>query len=129
MGRVSLPNGRGDLAPTTHLKHTHSTIIELELWQGIRPGEAEWHEALLTLLERAPLDGAIARRAGQLWRQYGLAQRALPDAAIAATAELAGCTLLTRNTGDFEVLADVVTVEFYDNGRGSTRNWRDITTW
>jgi predicted nucleic acid-binding protein len=90
-----------------------STVTELELWQGIRPGEEERHEALLTLLERVPLDGAIARRAGQLRRQIGLERLSLPDAAIAASAELSGCTLLTRNTRDFEALAAVLAVEFY----------------
>jgi len=92
-----------------------STITELELWQGIRPGEEERHEALLTLLERVPLDGAIARRAGQLRRQFGLDRLTLPDAVVAASAELAGCTLLTRNTRDFEALADILAVEFYSN--------------
>jgi predicted nucleic acid-binding protein len=94
-----------------------STVTELELWQGIRPGEEERHEALLALLERVPLDGAIARRAGQLRRQFGLDRLTLPDAAIAASAELAGCTLLTRNARDLKVLADVLAVEFYSNER------------
>ncbi|MFC2023809.1 PIN domain-containing protein [Chloroflexota bacterium] len=92
-----------------------STITELEMWQGIRPGEEERHEALLALLERVPLEGAMARRAGQLRRRFGLDRLALPDAAIAASAELAGCTLLTRNTRDFEALAEVLDVEFYGN--------------
>lgn len=92
-----------------------STITELELWQGIRPGEEERHEALLALLERVPLDGTIARRAGQLRQQTGLEQLSLPDAAIAASAELSGCTLLTRNTRDFEALAGTLAFEFYSN--------------
>jgi predicted nucleic acid-binding protein len=93
------------------------TVTELELWQGIRPGEEERHEALLALLERVPLDGAIARRAGQLRQEFGLDRLTLPDAAIAASAELAGCTLLTRNTRDFEALAEALAVEFYSNER------------
>lgn len=91
-----------------------STITELELWQGIRPGEEERHEALLNLLERVALDGAIARRAGQLRQQIGLDRLSLPDAAIAASAELAGCTLLTRNSHDFKVLKGTLDIEFYD---------------
>jgi predicted nucleic acid-binding protein len=90
-----------------------STITELELWQGIRPGEEERHEALLALLERVPLDGAIARRAGQLRQRVGLEMLSLPDAAIAASAELHGCTLLTRNARDFEALDGLVALEFY----------------
>jgi predicted nucleic acid-binding protein len=92
-----------------------STVTELELWQGIRSGEEGRHEALLALLERVPLDGAIARRAGQLRRQFGLERLTLPDAAIAASAELSGCTLLTRNTRDFEAVAGILAVEFYRN--------------
>ncbi len=90
-----------------------STITELELWQGIRAGEEERHEAMLALLERVPLDGAIARRAGQLRRQIGLDRLSLPDAAIAASAELTGRTLLTRNRRDFEALVELIAVEFY----------------
>jgi predicted nucleic acid-binding protein len=92
-----------------------STITELELWQGIRVGEEERHEALLALLERVPLDGAIARRAAQLRQQVGLERLSLPDAAIAASAELNGCTLLTRNTRDFETLDELLAIEFYSN--------------
>lgn len=92
-----------------------STITELELWQGIRAGEEERHEALLTLLERVPLDGAIARRAGFLRQLIGLERLSLPDAAIAASAELTGCTLLTRNRRDFEPLQARLDIEFYRN--------------
>jgi predicted nucleic acid-binding protein len=92
-----------------------STITELELWQGLRPGEEERHEALLALLERVPLDGPIARRAGQLRQQVGLDRLSLPDAAIAASAELTGYTLLTRNSRDFAILEAVINVEFYAN--------------
>jgi predicted nucleic acid-binding protein len=92
-----------------------STVTELELWQGIRPGEEERHEALLALLERVPLDSAIARRAGQLRQQIGLERLSLPDAAIAASAQLCGCTLLTRNTRDFVALQGLLAVEFYSN--------------
>ncbi len=98
-----------------HTRGAFSTITELELWQGIRPGEEERHEALLALLERVPLDGTIARRAGQLRQQVGLERLSLPDAAIAASAELSGCTLLTRNTRDFEALDGLLAVEFYGN--------------
>lgn len=90
-----------------------STITELELWQGIRPGEEEQHEALLALLERIPLDSAIARRAGHLRRQVGLDRLSIPDAAIAASAQLTDCTLLTRNTRDFQPLQSLLAVEFY----------------
>ena len=91
-----------------------STISEIELWQGIRPGEEAKHEAILALLERVPLDGAIARRAGELRREFGLPHLSLPDAAIGASADVTGRTLLTRNTRDFGALTDVLAIEFYD---------------
>ncbi len=90
-----------------------STVSELELWQGIRPGEEEKHEAMLSLLERVPLDQTIARRAGLLRQQIGFPKLSLPDAAIAATSEVSGRPLLTRNTRDFERLKGIIPVEFY----------------
>lgn len=89
------------------------TISELELWQGLRPGEEGRHEALLSLLERVPLSGDIARRAGELRRHVGLNKLSLPDAAIAATAAHLGCVLVTRNTRDFEQLRPRFAIEFY----------------
>jgi len=91
----------------------YSTISELELWQGLRPGEEERHQALLSLLERVPLSGDIARSAGELRRQVGLNKLSLPDAAIAATAARLGRTLVTRNTRDFEQLKPRLALEFY----------------
>lgn len=93
-----------------------STISELELWQGLRPGEEAKHEAMLSLLERVTLDHAIARRAGELRRQVGLQLLSLPDAVVAASAELTGRTLLTRNTRDFSRLQATLSIELYDKG-------------
>ena len=90
-----------------------STISELELWQGLRPGEEARHEALLSLLERVPLDSDIARLAGEMRREVGLHKLSLPDAAIAATAKYLGRTLVTRNTRDFERLKPRLALEFY----------------
>ena len=42
--------------------------------------------------------------------QAGLERLSLPDA---ASAERAGCTLLTRNRRDFGTLADLLPIEFY----------------
>jgi len=92
-----------------------STISELELWQGIRSGEEEKHEAILSLLERVPLDQAMARYAGILRQETGLDNLSLPDAAIAASSHLTGRILVTRNTKDFTQLQNVIAVEFYSN--------------
>jgi predicted nucleic acid-binding protein len=93
----------------------YSTLAELELWQGIRPGEEERHTALLALLERVVVDGPIARRAGELRRQFGPDRLSLPDAVMAASANITGRILLTRNTRDFDALTSVIEVEFYQN--------------
>jgi len=90
-----------------------STISEIELWQGIRPGEEPYHDALLSLLERVPLDGEIARLAGELRREFGLQRLSLPDAAVAATAIHLDCALITRNVRDFRLLTSRLRVEFY----------------
>ncbi|MBU0702675.1 MAG: PIN domain-containing protein, partial [Chloroflexi bacterium] len=91
----------------------YSTVSELELWQGLRPGEEARHEALLSLLECIPLNSGIARMAGEMRRQVSLDKLSLPDAAIAATAAYSGRTLVTRNTRDFEQLRPRIAIEFY----------------
>lgn len=91
-----------------------STVSEIELWQGLRPGEEKDHEAMLSLLERVPLDRAIARRAGELRREVGLESLSLPDAAIVASADLTGRTLLTRNSKDFAGLRGDLRIELYE---------------
>jgi len=91
-----------------------STISELELWQGIRPGEEERHKALLALLIRIPLDGEIARLAGLLRQEVGLEKLSLPDAAIAATAIYTRRVLVSRNTHHFKLVAGKIPIEFYE---------------
>lgn len=68
---------------------------------------------MLALLERVPLDSTMPRRAGQLRQMAGLDRLSLPDAAIAASAEVTDLTLLTRNTRDFRRLDQVLRIEFY----------------
>jgi hypothetical protein len=70
--------GRSGIAPYVEnvllgkIQGAFSTVTELELWQGLRSGEEEDHLALLALLERIPLDSAIAQQAGRLRQQVGL---------------------------------------------------------
>ncbi|HHH40801.1 MAG TPA: type II toxin-antitoxin system VapC family toxin [Chloroflexi bacterium] len=89
-----------------------STITEAELWQGLRPGEEEKHEALLLCLRRVAVDGEIARLAGQLRREIGLRRLSLPDALIAATAIREGMMLVTRDQ-QLALLEDRLTIRFY----------------
>ena len=55
---------------------------------------------------------------GQLRQQIGMRQLSLPDAAIAASADLTGRTLLTRNTRNFEPLRALMDVEFFADDPG-----------
>jgi predicted nucleic acid-binding protein len=111
--------GRSGISPyleqvlTGRIEGAFSTITEIELWQGLRPGEEDRHTAMLSLLRRVELDEAIARQAGRLRQRIGLQLLSLPDAAIAATAQLTGRTLVTRNTRDFTALQRDLAVEFY----------------
>lgn len=90
-----------------------SVITEAELWEGIRTGEEERHEAVLLLLERVDVDKDIARRAGELRRNFREQGLGMPDALIAATAEAVDATLVTRNTKHFQPLQPIITCEFY----------------
>lgn len=91
-----------------------SVITEAELWAGIR-GQQEMprYEALLSLMERAIVDGSVARRGGELTGQYRSQGLTLPDALIAATAMLRGETLLTRNIRHFRLLEPELECEVY----------------
>jgi toxin FitB len=62
-----------------------------------------------------PIDAAVAREWGRLAatvaERGGQPRRRAVDLAIAATANVAGVPLLTRNTDDFKLISDLVTVE------------------
>lgn len=90
-----------------------SVITEAELWEGLRRGEEERHEAILLLLERVDVGRDIARRAGELRRDFREQGLSMPDALIAATAEVVDATLVTRNIRHFQPLQPIITCEFY----------------
>jgi len=75
-----------------------STVSIAELFAGTRRGEEEATERLLSVLDKVQVSEAIARHAGDFLRVY---QRShgleLGDALVAATALVAGATLITRN--------------------------------
>lgn len=77
-----------------------SSITELELFSfsGMNIDEIEKIETLLKTVAAISLDSRLARIAGSLRRNYGVA---LPDSAVAATALFTGTTLVTRNARDF----------------------------
>lgn len=81
-----------------------SPISEAELWLGLRPGEMERHEALLTLFVSLPLTSGAGRLAGEWMRRFGPIGLGWMDALIAATAAMAGVPLLTRDRRLVEAL-------------------------
>jgi predicted nucleic acid-binding protein len=87
-----------------------SVITTAELYAGVRDGAEETRvDGLLTRVLVRDVDLTIARLAGRFRREYR--QRhgvAIPDALIAATAEVHGARLVTRNARHFPMLADVL---------------------
>ncbi len=76
-----------------------SIISFMEILVGARSqAERQAAEALLSSLERVELNEAVARRAVELRKSLRLKR---PDAIVLASAETAGCILVTRNTRDF----------------------------
>lgn len=87
-----------------------SVITTAELYVGVRDGREETRiDALLTRLLVRDVNLAIARLAGRFRRQYRQSHGvAIPDALIAATAEVHGARLVTRNARHFPMLADLL---------------------
>jgi predicted nucleic acid-binding protein len=90
-----------------------SVITEAELWEGLRPGEEQAHEQLLSLLRPVEVDRVIARRGGELRRYFKDQGLGMPDALIAATAETTDAALVTRNQRHFQALQGIIQCEFY----------------
>jgi predicted nucleic acid-binding protein len=88
-----------------------------EILAGMRPGEKEDTEALLSLFDVHPADEALARIAGAYLNQYAASHRLdLGDALTAATARVTGSELYTRNVRHYP-MGDVVVKAPYQRGR------------
>lgn len=87
-----------------------SAVTLAEIYVGVRDGAEARHVAMLVdLFVVLPVDGGIARRGGELRRQFGRSHgTGLLDALIAATAEAHGARLVTRNVRHFPMLDDLV---------------------
>ncbi len=85
-------------------------ITVAELGTGARtPAEARGIEGLLAQMQIRDVDLAIARLAGRFCRDFQRSHGVeLPDALIAATAEIHGARLATRNLRHFPMLKDLV---------------------
>ena len=87
-----------------------SVITTAELYAGVRDqAEQTRVDAVLTRLLIRDVDLAIARLAGRFRREYRQSHGvAIPDALIAATAEVHGARLVTRNARHFPMLAHLL---------------------
>jgi predicted nucleic acid-binding protein len=75
-----------------------SIITWMEVMAGVGPEHQLKTRAFLATFQNLPISAAVAERAVDLRKQRRIK---LPDAIILATAEIAGCILVTRNTRDF----------------------------
>lgn len=84
-----------------------SETTRLEVLAGMRPLEETRTRSLLSILVWHPVDADIAERAGELGRQWLPSHHTIDgaDLAIAATADVYGLRLLTRNVKHFPMFA------------------------
>jgi predicted nucleic acid-binding protein len=87
----------------TELSRYRQPIVSLITWMEVLVGARETDEErilrdFLNRFEILPVDEPVAEEAVLLRRTHRIR---LPDAIILATARVAGCLLVTRNTRDF----------------------------
>jgi predicted nucleic acid-binding protein len=87
-----------------------SAVTVAELYSGVREGEERKAlDAFVAAFGAVPVDEEIAAKGGLYRRDYRKSHDlALPDALIAATAEVKGATLVTLNNKHFPMLKNVV---------------------
>lgn len=87
----------------------YSTITEAELFSGKGLNSLENQKTvndILALMKRVPVDGPIARKAGDLRRQNEIM---LPDSIIAATAAIhSSSKVCTKNNKDFFKVSTII---------------------
>lgn len=86
-----------------------SAISVAETTGGMRSGKRRQVWTLLSLLRVEPVTEVVARRGGELRRQFCRSHTgiSLPDYLIAATAEVRGLELATLNVRDFPMFANL----------------------
>lgn len=80
-----------------------STVSVFEVWAGVRRQEEEVTRQFLAVLYKVPVDGRIAYRAAEYWREFrgkGVTLGRV-DALIAATAHVLGLVLVTYNRSHY----------------------------
>lgn len=94
-----------------------SVVTITEILTGMRPGEEQQTEKLLSLFKVLDVDEATSRQAGLYLRQFRKSHKLeLGDALIAASAKLNGADIVTRNVKHYP-MSDVSVVAPYQRGR------------
>lgn len=80
-----------------------SVLTRTEIIAGVRDSEEQDVAALLATIAWLPVEAAVADRAGRYAQQYARSHQGidLVDYVVAATADVAGAVLLTRNVKHF----------------------------
>ncbi|MEX2237374.1 MAG: type II toxin-antitoxin system VapC family toxin [Dehalococcoidia bacterium] len=86
-----------------------SVVVKAEVLAGMRPQELKPTQDILDSLEWHPVTEQMAERAGELGRTWRPSHGSieLADLIIAATAQLLGLPLLTRNIKHFPMFPDL----------------------
>jgi predicted nucleic acid-binding protein len=104
-GRENYRTLLADLVKSGHTLVT-AAINVAEVYAGMRPNEQGRTEFLLASVDCFPTTHAVARRAGNLKREWAARGRtlSLPDMIIAATALEHDLVLMTENRKDFQMI-------------------------
>ncbi len=95
----------------------------------MRTGEETDTEELLALFTIQPADEAVARRAGKYLNQFAASHRLeLGDSMIAATAQVLGAELITRNVKHYPMSDIVVRAHTSADGRNNEMAFAE-TAW
>ena len=90
-----------------------SVVTLVELKAGIRPGEEETTNRLLSLFHIIPITEEIGHKAGEYLRLFHKTNGVeLGDALIAATSYIDNCELITRNQKHYPMEEIKVTIPY-----------------
>lgn len=86
-----------------------SSVTRLEIIAGMHPSESYQTKKFLSRFYLFDLNASIADRAGEIIykARQNNEKLMIPDAMIAATALVEGCTLLTLNVKDFNSISNI----------------------
>jgi predicted nucleic acid-binding protein len=86
-----------------------SEITRLEVLAGMRLSEESGTRSFLSIFIWHPFDTSVAERAGELGQRWLASHRSIDsaDLAVAATAMVSGCKLLTCNVKHFPMFSEL----------------------